>query len=325
MAKSKKIKEAVELQWPYDLYNATGFDFPFGSTYSWLSASPWGGFGFNTYGFSQQYDQGYGFVKPVYLTTYQLKMIRERSRQLAFFNEYCSAVIKLFQNFVVGDGFKYKVVGVNDDVNQKLIHQTQELVDLYCEHNEIHKMELEYVWRLLVEGEAAVRNFPQSNGIITTRWVENDLILPPSDSNDPDISFGIACKKDDIHNIVGYWIVETPYAGLIPTLVPAYEVNYDKVLTPSNSKRGLPYSFAVDQNFRYAESILGSMISLAISRSKVSMIRKVQNAPPEGIQALVNNTTNVQLTNPGFPGGTNNQLNIEYLPNSSVLTSSAKI
>lgn len=121
--KTKKISEAINLPGPYDYFQATGMDFPWNSTDGWVTASPWGGFGFNSYGFSQQYDQGYGFVKPVYLTTYQLKMIRERSRQLAFYNEYCAAVIKIFQNYVIGDGFKFMVTPTHDGVNEKLINK----------------------------------------------------------------------------------------------------------------------------------------------------------------------------------------------------------
>jgi hypothetical protein len=323
MAKSnKKVTEAINIPGPFDIYNSTSFDFPFNSTQGWITGSPWGGMGFNSFGFSQQYDQGYGFLKPVYLTTFQLKQIRERSRQLAFYNEYMNAVINIFKNFVCGDGFQYKVTATSDSVNKKLVQQGQELIDLYCEHNNINEMENEFVWRMLVEGEACARSFENSDGLLTVRWVENDLILPPSDSNDPDISFGIACRHDDIHDVKGYWIVTTPWKGLIPELVPAKEINYGKVLTPSNVKRGLPYSFAVDANFRYAEQILQSMISMALARSKVAMIRKIQNAPPEGVNNLLAKTTDFTITNPATNQG---RLNLEYLPNSSVLTTSSNV
>lgn len=319
--KKRPIRESVNFQWPYDPYQSSGLDYNPYSQYAWTTGGIYGGAGVNPFAFSAQYDQGYGYVKPVYLTTYQLKLIRERSRQLAFYNEYCAATVKIFQDYVVGDGLKYKVVPTADNVNQKLINQTQELIDLYCEHNEIYSFENEFIWRLLVEGEYCVRGFEQSNGLITIRTVEPDLILPPSDSNDPDISFGISCRHDDIHDVKGYWIVETPWAGLTPTLVDKSEVNYMKVLTPSNSKRGLPYSFAVDANFRNSERILESMISLAISRSKVSMIRKINNSPPEAITNLTQKTTNVTLTDPV----TQQQLNFQNLPNSSILTTSGNI
>lgn len=304
-----------------DPWTSSALDFNPYSNYAWTTGGIWGGAGVNSFAFSAQYDQGYGYVKPVYLTTYQLKLIRERSRQLAFYNEYCAATIKIFQDYVVGEGLKYKVIPTSDNVNQKLVNQTQELIDLYCEHNQINNFENEFIWRLLVEGEYCVRGFEQSNGLITIRAVEPDLILPPSDSNDPDISFGISCRSDDIHDVKGYWIVETPWAGLTPTLVDKSEVNYMKVLTPSNSKRGLPYSFAVDSNYRNAERVLESMISLAISRSKVSMIRKVMNSPPEAVTALTQKTTNISYTDPA----TQQQLNFQNLPNSSILTTSGNI
>lgn len=321
-----KVKESIVIPGGNMWGPASGYDFNPWSVdafnngtwpYGW-----WGVTGVNPYSTAQQYDNGSGYFKQVYLTTYQLKQVRERARWLYAYNEYCIAVVNLFKNYVVGDGFKYKVTSVRDGVATKLIDQAQDVIDLFCEKNNVQDMELEYVYRLIVEGEACARIFDADEGILDVRWVENDLILPPNDSNDPDISFGIACRHDDLHDIKGYWIVTKPYLGLIPELIPADEVNYDKVMTYSNSKRGLSTTFPCSQNFIEAERILQSMISLAISRSKVSMIRKVENATPEGVAALVAKTTNVQVTNP-YPGQSN--LNLESLPNSSVLTSTANI
>lgn len=323
MAK-KSVKESIVI--PGGWNNSSGMDFNPWSVQAFDNGFwPTGGLyatGVNPYSTGQQYDNGSGYYRQVYLTTYQLKQVRERSRWLYAYNEWVVAIVNLFKNFVVGEGFKYKITGNNDNTPEKLIDNAQNVIDMFCEKNQIQHMELEYIYRLIVEGEACARVFEDDDGLLTTRWVENDLILPPSDSNDPDISFGIQCRKDDLHDVVGYWIVTQPYANLIPELIPAEEINYDKVMTYSNNKRGLPYTYQVTSNFVNAESILNSMISLTIARSKIAMIRKVQQAPPEGVQNLLAKTTNIQITNP-YPGQSN--LNLENLPNSSVLTSSANI
>jgi hypothetical protein len=321
-----KIRESIVIPGNNMWGPASGFDFNPWSVDAFNNGSwPYGALGItgvNPFSTSQQYDNGSGYFRQVYLTNYQLKQVRERARWLYAYNEYCVAVVNLFKSYVVGDGFKYEVTGVHNNVPEKLIEQAQNVIELFAEKNDIQEMELEYVYRLLVEGEACARVFEDSDGLLTVRWVENDLILPPSDSNDPDISFGIACRHDDIHDIKGYWIVTRPYEGQIPELISAEEINYDKVMTYSNNKRGLSTTFPVTQNFVNAEQILNSMISLAISRSKVSMIRKIDNATPEGVNSLLQKTTNVQITNP-YPGQGN--LNLEQLPNSSVLTSTANI
>lgn len=325
MAK-KKTTESIVIPGNQYFGNSTGLDFNPWSVDAFNNGFwPYGYLGMtgvNPYSTGQQYDNGSGYFRQVYLTTYQLKQVRERSRWLYAYNEWCVAVVNIFKNFVVGEGFKYKITGTSDNTPSKLIDQAQEVIDLFCEKNNIQAMELEYIYRLIVEGEACARVFEDEEGLLTVRWVENDLILPPSDSNDPDISFGIACRKEDLHDVIGYWIVTDPYANLIPELIPAEEVNYDKVMTYSNSKRGLPYTFQVTQNFINSENILNAMISLTIARSKVALIRKVQQAPPEGVQNLLDKTTNIKITNP-YPG--QNALNLESLPNSSVLTSSQNI
>lgn len=328
MGKSKKITESLQFQGsPYGLWNSTGFDYnAFNYQQNWLNGS-WNGsaFGVNPWSTQWMFDNGSGYLRPVYLTNMQLKQVREKARILAYYNEIATAVVNLYQNYVCGDGFAWKIIGKNDSVNKRLVEQGQDLIDIYCEHNEIDKMINEYVWRLLVEGEACIRHFPQPDGIITTRWVENDLLLPPADTNDPDMSFGIECSKDDMHDVIGYWIVEKPYLGNTPVFVPKEEVSYDKVGTLSNTKRGLSLFFPIYENLTQSERVLGSMISLAISRSKVSMIRKVTNASPEGVNKLIQNTASAQVNNSMYNPGANNQLNIENLPDSTILTSSANV
>ena len=302
---------------PYSLQSFTSGYWPYGYM---GNAS-----GVNPYSTAAQYNNLSGYYKQVYLTNWQLKQVREQARNIYAYNEFAQAVITIFQDFCVGEGFKYKVTPTKDGVNSKLVSLAQELVDLCVEKNNFQQMELEYIYRIVVEGEACCRIFENSDGLLDLSWVENDLILPPSDTNDPDMSFGIACRKDDLHDVVGYWICDKlsdTGVSYLPSLVPADDINYDKAGTYSNSKRGISLFFPVYQNFMNAEQILNSMVSLAISRSKVSMIRKIDNAPPEGIDALLAKTTNVTVTNPA-PG--QQPLNIETLPNSSILTSSANV
>lgn len=320
-SETKKVQENPLVQnlpfLPYNPWSTAGM-----YQDSWLTGA-WGYSGVSPYSLAARYNDGSGMTRPVYLTAFQKKQITDSARELAFFNEYCSAAIKIMQDYVVGTGFEYRVVPTKDGVNDKLVQQAQELVDLFCEHNDIFKFENEIVWRMLVEGEIITRIFYEPNGLISFRVVEPELLLPPNDSNNPNSSFGIECRNNDIQpsGWVGFWIVEEPWKGLTPVLVPAEEVNFMKDNTPYNCKRGLPKSFPVDSNFRTCESVLQSMVSLANARSKVAMIRKLEGGPPEAVEALRDKTTNLILNDPQ----NNQKLNIERMPYGSILTSSANI
>lgn len=318
MSKPKKANEAIlqNLPWmPYNPWSAQGL-----FTDQWMTGA-WGYAGVNPYSLAARYDDGSGMTRPVYITTFQKKQITDSARELAFFNEYCSATVKVMQDYIVGTGFEYKVIPTREGVPESLIRKAQDVIDLFHERNRIDALENEIVWRCLVEGECITRLFHDSDGLITVRVVEPELLLPPNDSNDPDSSYGIQCKYDDIHDVVGYWIVERPWEGLKPVLVPADEINFIKVNTPSNAKRGLPMSFQVDQNFRQCESVLMAMVTLANARSKIAMVRKVDEAPPEAIDQLREKTTDVVLNDPI----SNQRLNIERMPYGSILTSSQNI
>ena len=318
MSDKKQTKESIVQNLPWMPYNPWSGQGLFSD--QWMTGA-WGYAGVNPYSLAARYDDGSGMLRPVYITTFQKKQITDSARQLFFFNEYAAACVKIMQDFVVGTGFEYRVQATKDGVNNKLIQQAQELIDLFCEHNNIYQFENDIVWRLLVEGEIITRLFYERNGLITIRQVEPELLLPPADTNNPDVSYGIECRKDDIHDVVGYWIVEKPWEGLVPILVDADEVNYLKINSPSNAKRGLPMSFQVDSNFRNCESVLQSMISLANARSKVAMVRKISEAPPEAVDALKEKTSDITLNDPI----TNQRLNIERMPYGTILTSSENI
>ncbi len=318
MSNQKKTSESVVQQLPFLPYNPWSTQGLF--TDSWMTGA-WGYGGVSPYSLAARYDDGSGMLRPVYITTWQKKQITDAARELAFFNEYCSATIKVMQDYVIGTGFDYKVVPTKDGVNETLIRKAQDVIDIFHETNRIGMFENELVWRLLVEGECCTRLFYNQDGIVTIRVVEPELLKPPNDSNDPDSSYGIQCKLDDMHDVVGYWIVERPWEGLVPILVPEDEVNFIKVNSPSNAKRGLPMSFQVDQNFRQCESVLMAMVTLANARSKIAMVRKIDEAPPEAVDNLLQKTTDVVLEDPV----SNQRLNIERMPYGSILTSSQNI
>ena len=248
-----------------------------------------------------------GEVLPAFINGWQLKIIRDRARQIARSTEYAIAAINAKRAYVVGTGFKYRcalkkgIVGNYGD----LIKRANDLLELWAEHNDMPAIESEIVQRYDAEGEAFIRSFRGRDGLLRHRFVEPELVRSPNDDNTPNNSFGIKCADEDIHEIEGYWIIERPWENQNPQFVEADEVLHLKANVESNSKRGLPTIWAVESNLRAAEDILQSMVSLAKARAKVAIIRKVEDSPPEAISALTETATDYTLTDPASSQTTN--------------------
>lgn len=312
----KKVHETMDLyaSLPYFPYLDTRDLFAEAGPYGFMDGVP------------QQYltrrdNRMAGELLPLYINWWQLKIIRDRSRQIARNNEFAIAAINAHRNYVVGTGFTYAVQARTDGSNPELIKRTQDLVDLFVEHNRMAELESEVIYRLHSDGECFLRSFKGEDGLLRVRFVEPELVRPPADDTTPASSFGIKCADEDIHHVVGYWIIEKPWENLTPTLVPADQILHLKLNSESNSKRGLPTIYAVESNLRAAEDVLQSMIAVAKARSKIAVIRKVNDSPPEAINALTQTAADYTVTDPVQGRATT----INHMGYGSILTSTGNV
>jgi len=311
----KKVHETMDLyaSLPYFPYLDTRDLFAEAGPYGFMDGVP------------QQYltrrdNRMAGELLPLYINWWQLKIIRDRSRQIARNNEFAIAAINA-RNYVVGTGFTYAVQARTDGSSNELIKRTQDLVDLFVEHNRMAELESEVIYRLHSDGECFLRSFKGEDGLLRVRFVEPELVRPPADDTTPASSFGIKCADEDIHHVVGYWIIEKPWENLTPTLVPADQILHLKLNSESNSKRGLPTIYAVESNLRAAEDVLQSMIAVAKARSKIAVIRKVNDSPPEAINALTQTAADYTVTDPVQGRATT----INHMGYGSILTSTGNV
>jgi len=312
----KKVHETMDLyaSLPYFPYLDTRDLFAEAGPYGFMDGVP------------QQYltrrdNRMAGELLPLYINWWQLKIIRDRSRQIARNNEFAIAAINAHRNYVVGTGFTYAVQARTDGSSNELIKRTQDLVDLFVEHNRMAELESEVIYRLHSDGECFLRSFKGEDGLLRVRFVEPELVRPPADDTTPASSFGIKCADEDIHHVVGYWIIEKPWENLTPTLVPADQILHLKLNSESNSKRGLPTIYAVESNLRAAEDVLQSMIAVAKARSKIAVIRKVNDSPPEAINALTQTAADYTVTDPVQGRATT----INHMGYGSILTSTGNV
>lgn len=294
----KNIKEGT-----FDVSAPLPF-FPYGNySQDLFAAAP-------VYGFldGENYDQAWmarrdnrlaGEDLPNYINWWQLKVIRDEQRRLAQTNCYAQSAIDAYKKYVVGSGFTYTVTAKHDNVDPKLIQNVQTLIDLFCEHNRMAEIESEICYRLHADGEVFLRMFPNyEDGLLRVRFTEPEQVRPPQDDSFPDESFGIKCAHHDIHDIIGYWVIEQPYFNLTPTLVPANEIIHMKLNVNSNSKRGLPTLYSIQANLRACADTLQALVTIAKARARFAAIRTIENAPPESMVTLGDRSTNATITDP---------------------------
>lgn len=285
-----------------------------------------GPYGFMDGGYGTQYlsrrdNRMAGEVLPLFINWWQLKMVRDRSRFICRNNEFAIAAINAHKNYVVGTGFTYTVQARSDNTDPRLIQKVQDLIDLCCEHNRMPEVESEAIQRYHADGEWFWRVFRGSDGLLRVRFVEPELVRSPADDDSPANSFGVICKNEDIHDRVGYWVVERPWESTTPTKVPADQIIHVRANVESNSKRGLPTVFAVEANLKSAEDVLQSMIAVAKARSKIAVIRRVNDSPPEAVEELNRKATDYTVTDPNSGARTS----INHMGYGSILTSSGNI
>jgi hypothetical protein len=263
-------------------------------------------------------NRGRGEVLPVYTSWLQLKYIRDRSRRLAMENEFAICALQNRRNYVVGDGFTYRVTGDNDDLNTR----AQKVLDIWASYVDLAEYESDAMDRLDKDGEFFLRFWPQDNGMIELRFVEPEHVKDRTgDPWSPAISFGVNSAIDDVENIVSYSIMERPWLNETPSEISADAITHVKLNVPRNAKRGLPTFYPVASNLRRANDLLASMASMAKTRAKIALIRKMLNATGQASQNLIAGLQAGTITDPVV--GQN--ITLERLRYGTILTSTGNI
>lgn len=259
---------------------------------------------------------------PQYLDEYQLKLLRDRSRALCGTNEFAICAIDNRKFYCVGTGFKLRAVAAKKEyAEDECIAETQEVLDLLCEVNDLAERETESVERLDVDGETFVRLFPREDGITVLRFVEPELVKSPGTNYDSAYSFGIQTDPEDVETVVGYWVVDDPMERNTPKFVDEKYIVHMKLNSRSTAKRGVPTFYPIEQNLKRAESLLANMSAMAKTRAAIAMIRSFKGSPRASIANLTQGATEVSVTDPN----TQTTLNVERMRPGTILNSSGTI
>jgi tetratricopeptide (TPR) repeat protein len=149
------------------------------------------------------------------------------------------------------------------------------------------------------------------------RAVEPEHVRAPTGEEwDPELSFGIETVPHDVETPKRYWVVSEPLDSLDPEPVPAKYVLHLKRNVKRSSKRGLPTLYPVERNLRRAEEMLASLASMAKTRAKIALIRKIAGVTNDSAAGLLKTLTAARVNDPV----TGESLNVERLRNGTILT-----
>jgi hypothetical protein len=242
---------------------------------------------------------GRGEVLPVYLTWYQLKMIRDNSRKLCAFNEFAINATENRISYVCGKGFRYTVQrrrGDMDPAQDPLCQLVQAHLDRWMDGCDWCSLEQEIIRRCDRDGECFLRFFDTGHGALEVRFVEPEYIRP-ADEGALD-SFGIHTAAGDVATVLGYDVVIDPTQGYATEFVPAADILHIKTNVDSTAKRGLPLLFPVRKNLDRADKLLRNASILAQVRATYAVIRKHTGPSASAIAAFQQTNATTSYQNP---------------------------
>jgi len=241
-------------------------------------------------------DRKRGEVLPVYLNEYGLKWIRDQSRRICVNNEFAINAIENRVSYLTGKGFTYRAVLRRDDPstpgNEKgstknpLCQAVQDVLDEFLDSSNWSAVEQESVRRADRDGEAFIRLFPQPSGETLVRWVQPEHVrVPPGQPHtDRDYLFGVETPKNDVQNVLAYWVVDDPETMMARDRVSVADMVHIKFNVDATAKRGLPTMFPVRKNLDRAEKLLRNMTLMANVQSTFALIRKHKQYSVQAVQ-----------------------------------------
>lgn len=248
-------------------------------------------------------NRGTGEAVPVYLTEYELKVIRDRARRLAATNEFAINGAENRISYIVGKGYSYKAVHTDSPPEQAAQHplarRVQAVVDDFIARTAWGEREQELKRRCDRDGEAFLRLFHGTAGRTDVRFVEPELVRDTEGRRET--TFGVITDPDDVEDVQAYSVIEDP-SNPRPTVVDAAEIIHVKLNTDSTAKRGLPTFYPVRKNLERAEKLLRNMSVLAAVQSTYAVVRKHKQFSASAVSTFRQAQADAQLSHPFAPG-----------------------
>lgn len=262
-----------------------------------------------------------GEVLPVYRTSQELQIIRDRSRRLCAENEFAICAVGNRQNYAVGQGLVIRAVAASPKFPPDLLQKVQTVIDVFVKANRLPERQRDAMLRLDRDGEFFFRTFERPGGLLVVRNIEPEHVRSPKGDEDRATSFGVVTEPDDVETRKGYLVQERPDVNDGVNFVPAANVVHRTANVDMSAKRGVPTFYPVEQTLRDAEDLLRSMTSMAKARAKIALIRKFTDVTSSAASSLLDSLEDGRVTDPTL-GKT---LSLEQLRYGQILNASKNI
>ena len=194
-------------------------------------------------------------------------------------------IIRLFEKYVAGHGFKIEPMSTMDPVQE-----------YWKEFWRVNKMQLrrkEIVRRAMRDGETFLRYFDdEKEEMIKVRFMNPEFVKNPDDKRTLNIgketlvNDGIETNIDDIETVINYYYRNKP--------IKAEEVQHIKIMVDSDVLRGRSFLEAVLQSIATYKKWLNDRMKLNEIRNTVAIIKKVKGNPTDAANiASANETSRV--------------------------------
>lgn len=277
-------------------------------------------------------DRRHGEQWPILRTEPELDRMRQQSRLLVGVNAFAQGLLRNLANYVIGEGYSYKIVprGLKkdqkpDDALKKVIDVAQQVIDRFCERNRWNAVispdnaliaaitrERETYCRVKRDGEAFLRFYPADDGSMQVRPIEPEQIRNGKNFfTSSGASFGIRHQMDpfeDVETPIEYRVVwQDPATAMLDAGAQGIEefVEAKYVLhlkghdTDAGLARGLPFfAFDVARALERAAKLQRNISTGAAIRAAIAEIIQFKGFTQQQVSAFVGGETDHQGTDP---------------------------
>jgi len=194
--------------------------------------------------------------------------LREQAIKTYYKNSHGRNIIRLFEKYVAGHGFKIAPMSTTPSVKE-----------YWNEFWKVNKMSLrakEIVRRSMRDGETFLRYFEgdTDDTMLKVRFMNPALVADPEKRLNEivaKVSDGILTDPDDIEEVIGYYYKNN--------YIEAEEVQHIKILVDSDVLRGRSYYEPLLQSLAMYKKWLTDRMKLNETRGTVALVKNVKGSP----------------------------------------------
>jgi len=200
--------------------------------------------------------------------------MRESAQRLYVKNPHARNIIRLFEKYIAGRGFK---IDPGSEDEQLIAYW-----DNFWKRNKMFKRAKEIVRRAMRDGEVFVRFFIDGVDPVI-RFMNAKDIRNPRDQPVKNSMNGIETNPEDIEDVTGYWYRST--------LIPAEEVLHLKILVDSDVLRGRSLLEVIMPFLSMYYKWLNTRMKLSQLRSTVALVKKVTGSKVQAANIVSDQNT----------------------------------